>query len=99
MEKIIEKLKQIDDNDNNDNTTKVWDNWNLEEKKQLLDIYLVMSQKETNIFNLIYKYHGCDSWEDIFRDYNVNYLKDKAVGVEIAIEAIISEIEENQNNT
>ena len=86
MEKIMEKLKQINDNKN------MWDNWNLEEKKQLLDIYHIISQKETNIFNLIQKYHGCDSWEDIFRDYNERYLEDKTVGVEVAIEAITNEI-------
>ena len=86
MEKIIEKLKQIKDNKN------VWEKWNLEEKKQLLDIYFIISQKETHIFKLIWDYHGCDSWEDIFRDYNVNVLKDKADGVEIAIEAIVEEI-------
>jgi len=82
----MEKLKQINDNKN------MWDNWSLEEKKQLLDIYFIISQKETNIFNLIWEYHGCDSWEDIFRDYNERYLEDKTVGVEIALDAITEEI-------
>ena len=43
---------------------------------------------------LIYKYHGCDSWEDIFRDYNITYLEDKSVGVEIAIREINEQINE-----
>jgi len=84
MEHIIEKLKQL-----NDKTDKnVFDNWTLDEEKQLLEIYFIISKKESHIFNLIYKYHGCDSWEDIFRDYKIRYLKDKADGVEIAIDAI-----------
>ena len=85
MENIIEKLKQI--KDKND-----WDKWSLEEKKQLLDIYYIISKKESHIFDLIYRYHGCDSWEDIFRDYDVNDLKDKAVGVKVAIKEIIEKI-------
>ena len=96
METLIEKLNQINDN------KKAFDNWSLEEQKQLLDIYFIFSKKENHIFNLIYSYHGCDSWEDIFRDYKIKYLKDKAVGVEIAIEGITEEInrekEKRKNN-
>lgn len=86
MEIIIEKLRQIEDN------KKCFDNWSLEEKKQLLDIYFIISKKEHHIFKLIYNYHGCDSWEDIFRDYNKTYLKDKADGVKIAIDEITRQI-------
>ena len=75
---IIEKLKNDDS----------FETWTLDEKKQLLEIYYIISTKEDIIFDLIYSYHGCDSWEDIFRDYDVNYLKDKASGVEIAIDEI-----------
>lgn len=87
MENIIEKLKQMDDEN-------AWTNWCLKEKQQLLDIYFIISKKETHIFNLIYAYHGCDSWEDIFRDYNEKYLKDKAIGIEIAIDEITEQIKE-----
>jgi hypothetical protein len=85
MEAIIEKLNQIQDK-------KDFNHWSLEEKKQLLDIYLNISRQEGHIFRLIYSYHGCDSWEDIFRDYDKTYLRDKAVGVEIAIEEITTQI-------
>jgi len=68
----------------------------LKEIKQLLDIYLVISKKENHIFDLIYNYHGCDSWEDIFRDYNTKYLKNKATGVEIAINEIIEQRKEDK---
>ena len=85
MENIIDKLTKIEDN----NSLK---NWTLEEKKKLLDIYFIISKKETHIFDLIYDYHGCDSWEDIFRDYDSNYLEDKINGVEIAINEIVKEI-------
>ena len=86
MELLIEKLNQIKDNKQGFN------NWSLEEQKQLLDIYLIISKKETHIFKLIYRYHGCDSWEDIFRDYDIKMLEDKAVGVEIAINGITEQI-------
>jgi len=85
MENIIDKLTKIEDNNS-------WENWTLEEKKQLLDIYFIISKKETYIFDLIYNYHGCDSWEDIFRDYDSNYLEDKTTGVEIAINEIVKKI-------
>jgi hypothetical protein len=91
MENIIEKLKLIKDNDNKKDKT-AFDNWTLEEEQQLLDLYLIISKKESHIFNLIYRYHGCDSWEDIFRDYKIKNLKDKADGVEIAIEEIMKQI-------
>ena len=89
MDIIIDKLNQIEDKDD---TKNIWDNWSLEEKKSLLDIYLIISKKEAHIFDLIYSYHECDSWEDIFRDYNTGYLEDKSNGVEIAIKEIIEKI-------
>jgi hypothetical protein len=90
MENIIDKLNQIDENSNN------WENWSLEEKKKLLNIYYIISKKETYIFDLIYNYHGCDSWEDIFRDYNKTYLENKKNGVEIALNEIIEQIEDKE---
>lgn len=83
MDIIIDKLNQ---------KTPKLDNWTLEQKKQLLELYLIISKKETHIFDLIYGYHGCDYYEDVFRDYNKQYLHDKATGVEIAIQEIIEEI-------
>lgn len=78
---IIEKLKNL--NDEND-----WKSWSLHEKKQLLKIYFIISKKERYIFDLIFRNHECDSWEDIFRDYDVGYLADKAEGVKIALDNI-----------
>lgn len=77
MENLIEKLKMA----NSD-----WSNWSLEEKKQLLELYLLISKKEHHIFKLIYDNHDCDSWEDIFRDYSINYLDDKLRGVRVALD-------------
>ena len=82
MENIIEKLKQIKP------SKRAWADWSLEEVRALFEIYFVISKKEAQIFDLIYQYHGCDSWEDIFRDYNPRRLKDKADGVEVAITEI-----------
>ena len=83
MESILEKLKNMNVNDKN-----VWRGWTLDEKKKLLEVYFLISKKESHIYDLIYSYHGCDSWEDIFRDYSRSLLRDKAEGVEISIEAI-----------
>jgi hypothetical protein len=85
MENIIDKLTKIVYNNS-------WENWTLEEKKKILDIYFIISKKETYIFDLIYNYHGCDSWEDIFRDYDSKYLEDKTTGVEIAINEIVEKM-------
>jgi hypothetical protein len=90
MENIIDKLKQIKD------IKSIFDNWSSEEIKQLLNLYLIISKKEHHIFDLIYNYHDCDSWEDIFRDYDIDYLQDKSRGVQIAIKQI-EQIEENKN--
>ena len=90
MEKIIEKINQIEDSDT------AFVDWSMEEKKKLLEMYVVLCKKENHIFDLIYKYHGCDSWEDIFRDYDKTYLQDKTKGVEIAIKEIQERIEENK---
>jgi hypothetical protein len=80
MEQIIEKLDKLEYG------KKAWNNWSKEEIKLLLNMYWVISKKEASIFELIYQYHGCDSWEDIFRDYNEVYLDDKAVGVKEALD-------------
>jgi hypothetical protein len=94
MENIIDKLNQIKDED----TKNIWNNWTLEEIKNLLNIYFIISKKEAHIFELIYSYHGCDSWEDIFRDYSTSYLEDKATGVEIAINEIIEQIKKDKRH-
>ena len=93
MEKLIEKLDKITDNKNPFNS------WSLEEIKQLLNIYFIISKKETHIFKLIYSYHGCDSWEDIFRDYKkkIKYFEDKADGVEIAIKEVMEQIDREKS--
>ena len=94
MEHILDKLTKVDDETS-------FQDWSLEEKKKLLDIYFIISKKETHIFDLIYNYQGCDSWEDIFRDYDPRYLEDKTTGVEIAIDEIVEQIDsakcENSN--
>jgi hypothetical protein len=93
MERIIQKLDNLDDEN-------IYDNWSIKEIKQLLEIYHIISRKECEIYDLIYRCHGCDSWEDIFRDYNAIYLEDKAYGVEAALDCINQTNEEHnvENN-
>jgi hypothetical protein len=88
MENLIEKLDKITDNKNPFNS------WSLDEIKQLLDIYFIISKKETDIFKLIYSYHGSDSWEVIFRDYNIFYLESKVTGVEVAIKEVMERMKQ-----
>ena len=70
-----------------------------EEIKQLLELYLLISKNEHHIFDLIYRFHDCDSWEDIFRDYNTNYLEDKVKGVEIALENLNNQDKKNDSDS
>ena len=92
MEAILDKLKtSVRVNKKID-----WKTWSLNEQKQLMEIYVTICKHKPDIFDLIYSYHGCDSWEDIFRDYDKQYLKDKTRGVEIAIEEIIERLEEEK---
>ena len=79
MESIIEKLSKME------YSKKMWNNWSLEEIKTLLEIYHVFVKKECDIFDLIYHHHGCDTYEDIFRDYDEQLIIDKALGVQEAI--------------
>jgi hypothetical protein len=65
-----------------------WENWSQNEMIMLLKIYHSFCKKEARIYDLIYKYHDCDTWEDIFRDYNESVLEDKSYGVEVAIRRI-----------
>jgi len=87
MERIIEKLSIQQSEEN------PFENWTLEEKQKLLELYLLISKQESKIFYLIYRFNGSDSWEDIFRDYDRQYLKDKEDGVQDAVN-MAKELEE-----
>lgn len=67
-----------------------WAGWSVHQKKKLLETYLIFAQKEAAIFDLIWSCHGCDSWEDIFRDYDATLIGEKARGVQIAIDELES---------
>lgn len=83
MENIIEKLKV---------TNSDWSKWSLEEKKQLLELYLLVTKKEHHIYKLVYDNHDCDSWEDIFRDFSMCHLDDKVRGVRVALDNVKEQI-------
>ena len=89
MERIIEKLRELPNNpkryEYQSDKPNTWVNWSWDEKKELLELYLLISQKESHIFDLIYGFHGCDSWEDMFRDYDTFLLTEKAEGVKVAL--------------
>lgn len=79
---ILEKLR----------TSNCWDFWTPMEKKALLEIYYTICKKETNLLSLVFHYHPCDSYEDIFRDFDISYLKDKTRGVQVALNELIATI-------
>jgi len=105
---IIEKLSNYNEEEKLKETVYIrsrykkqnefWNNWSLLEKKKVLELYFLISKKEAYIFDLIYNYHGCDSWEHIFRDYNINKLEEKTNGVEIGLETINRIIEEKHES-
>ncbi len=100
MEKILEKLKTVEyKNDSYWYKMDAWDGWSHEEQLALLKIYSVICEKEAHIYDLVYHNQGVDSWEDIFRDYSVYALEDKAIGVQMAVDEMMacSEGDEGEN--
>lgn len=65
--------------------------WSREDKIQLLKLYKIFIDREPQLYELVYQNHNCDSWEDIFRDYDRVLLADKARGVDIAIDNLIED--------
>jgi hypothetical protein len=92
MDRVVDKLKNLRESDE-------WKNWTTEEKKKLLDLYLIISKKEGQIFDLIYRCHRCDSWEDIFRDYSMDYLQEKENGVREALECIMYDLDSDSEGS
>lgn len=75
-------------NELQDKNDSFWCNFTNTEIINLLQMYLIFVKREANIYDLIYSSHGCDSWEDIFRDYDTRLLKDKAFGIQITIDEL-----------
>lgn len=65
-----------------------WSEWSLEDKKHLLQIYLLIVKHEPNLMDLVYGYHESDSYEDIFRDYDTFELREKSRGIQISIDVM-----------
>jgi len=56
-----------------------------QQKLKILNNELIKVKNEIEISKLIYNYHECDSYEDLFRD-NIPILEAKYDGIMIAIE-------------
>ena len=97
MDKRLAVLEKFD-KQKKENGCDFWEKWSREEKKQLLELYLIMSKKEALIYYLIWNNHECDSWEDIFRDFSRKLLEDKAIGVEVAIETLDHKMKSGYNS-
>jgi len=85
---ILKKLETLKYANEGDiwNKHRCWDNWTEEEKQKMLEIYFLICKKESHLFDLVYSHQGCDSWEDIFRDYDEVLLEEKAEGVDMALD-------------
>ena len=91
MDKILDKLDKVTTSSDEE-----WDEWTLWEKISLLELYKLFCNKEANIFRLIYNNQGCDSFEDIFRDFNMVDVNDKILGVQLAIDSLIEQQEDGR---
>lgn len=58
-----------------------------DEQLEVLNKELIRVKNEIGISELIYSNHGCDSYEDLFRD-NIPLLKQKCDGILYAIEGL-----------
>jgi hypothetical protein len=64
------------------------------EKLELLNKELIKVKHEIKISKLIYNYHDCDSYEDIFKD-NIPILENKMYGILYAIKTLTNEDSED----
>lgn len=91
LKKEINSYKQIYDSMIYNNSTEkknkeiILDELTDEETKQILQNELIKTKNEIAISELIYKYHECDSYEDLFRD-NIPELKTRCNGIQISID-------------
>ena len=53
----------------------------------ILENELIRVENEITVSQLIYAYHGCDSWEDMFRD-NIPELEQRCMGIQISIDEV-----------
>lgn len=96
-DEMMNQIKTINDKINNleykfDNEIEINDeSLSLEETKRIIQNELVRTKNEITTSNIIYRYHECDSYEDLFRD-NVPHLETKCDGIQISLDNI------NNNN-
>ena len=86
MDIILNKL----DENHEENKNKFWQNWNQEEIYILLQIYHIISKKESCIFDLINSFNELE----ILKNYNDSFFNKKAIGIENILELIDSNINE-----
>jgi ribosome-binding ATPase YchF (GTP1/OBG family) len=95
-DEMSEHIKTINDKLNKleyklDNEIEINDeSLSLEETKRIIQNELVRTKNEIITSNIIYRFHDCDSYEDLFRD-NVPQLETKCDGIQISLD--------NMNNT
>jgi hypothetical protein len=69
-----------------------------QQQLELLKKELERVKHEINISKLIYSCHGCDSYEDLFRD-NIPRLTEKMDGIQIAIDTYNNSDDSDNSDT
>ena len=94
-DEMMNQFKTINDKINNleyrlDNEIQINDeSLSIEETKRIIQNELVRTKNEITISNIIYRYHECDSYEDLFRD-NVPHLETKCDGIQISLDNMMN---------
>lgn len=94
-DEMMNQIKTINDKINNleyrlDNEIQINDeSLSIEETKRIIQNELVRTKNEITISNIIYRYHECDSYEDLFRD-NVPHLETKCDGIQISLDNMMN---------
>jgi hypothetical protein len=102
-DEMSEHIKTINDKLNKleyklDNEIEINDeSLSLEETKRIIQNELVRTKNEIITSNIIYRFHECDSYEDLFRD-NVPHLETKCNGIQISLDNINNDRDVNYDD-
>jgi hypothetical protein len=104
-EEMMVHIKAINDKLNNleyklDNEIEIINDESLsiEERKRIIQNELVRTKNEITTSNIIYRFHDCDSYEDLFRD-NVPHLETKCNGIQISLDNINNDRDDDDDTS
>ncbi len=86
----IEALEYKINNETEINNNKL----SLNEMERIIRNELIKTKNEITVSDIIYRYHNCDSYEEVFRD-NIPALKIKIDGIQISLDNITNNNEDD----